>query len=233
MKDRLLTLVLAIGALALFYALMAPKPEAPQERPTRPLSTEQGPNGYLGMKRWLDAAGVESLVLRERYGRLVTLLENSPKDNLLISTVPHLFPIRSSEVGPLQGWIASGNTLLVVAGLSDTPDWSMGEGVDADFMEHVRSMTGLEFTEVKAEPPSADKAPEEEVAGELPKPASAVVKLAKSQRFELVPSGPHPLLEGVKSVAALSEYPTSQWRARAHHVSLVLELAQDPQGPPG
>ena len=55
MKDRLLTLALAIGAFALFYVLMVPKAQPPQERPTRPVSIEPGPNGYLAMWRWFEA----------------------------------------------------------------------------------------------------------------------------------------------------------------------------------
>lgn len=51
MKERLLTLALAIGAFAAFYALMAPKVQPPEERPTRPISIEEGPNGYLGLTR--------------------------------------------------------------------------------------------------------------------------------------------------------------------------------------
>ena len=74
MKERLLTLGLAVGALAAFYAVMVPKPDTPQERMTRPLSTEAGPNGYLGLQRWLANEGVPVVSLRERYGALATIV---------------------------------------------------------------------------------------------------------------------------------------------------------------
>ncbi len=70
MKDRLLTLALAIGAFVAFYAVMAPKPSAPQEQATRPTSTEGGPNGYLGLVRWLESERVPVLSLRERFTKL-------------------------------------------------------------------------------------------------------------------------------------------------------------------
>ena len=70
-KDRLLTLALAVGALAAFYVVFVPKPAAPQERVTRPLSTEAGPNGYLGLQRWLAHEGIAVVSLRERFGELV------------------------------------------------------------------------------------------------------------------------------------------------------------------
>jgi hypothetical protein len=246
-KDRLLTLGLALAAFALFYALMAPKPANPQERPTRPISTEKGPNGYLALMRWLQAEGVEPVSLRERYGRLHELLDSTaPGGNLLITTTPHLQPPRNSEFGPLLAWISDGNTLLVVAGLSDTPEWSMGEGVDPEFMAHMEAMTGLTFIQSVAEDgtvaqapaderaPEAEKKPEptpEQQRLERQKARQAVImatqKLDPPQAFHMVPNGPHPLLAGVDSVQALSEYPTSQWRAVVDEPVLLLELAQN------
>jgi hypothetical protein len=235
-KDRLLTFGLAIAAFASFYALMAPKSAAPQERPTRPITTEKGPNGYLGLMRWLQAEGVEPVSLRERYGRLRELTDSGSRSgNLLISTTPHLHPPRNSEKGPLRAWIAAGNTLLVVAALSDTPEWSMGEGADADFMQHMEAMTGLIFVEsVQENGTAAPQAPEQtaeqkrqqelEAAREA---AAATRKLDKPTQFHIVPNGPHPLLAGVSAVQALSEYPTSQWRAVSESADLILELAQN------
>jgi hypothetical protein len=271
-KERLLTFGLAIAAFALFYALLAPKPSGPQELPTRPVSTEKGPNGYLAMMRWLQAEGVKPVSLRERYDRLHELTDSASRTgNLLITTTPHIYPIRNTESLELRKWIAAGNTMLVVAGLSDTPDWSMGEGVDSDFMAHMELLTGLKFSQpapATAEPPAGDTAgkpplpvqrpaqlpvqppalppaqqaeqkPEAESQKPVEKPekkkqtvqsaVEAIQKLAQPQQFELVPNGPHPLLAGVKSVQALSEYPTGQWRADSDTVDLILELAQNPE----
>lgn len=244
MKDRLLTFGLAIAAFALFYALFAPKPAAPQERPTRPISIEKGPNGYLALMRWLQAEGIEPVSLRERYGRLHQLTDaGAPGGNLLITTTPHLHPPRNSETGPLRAWIAAGNTLLVVAALSDTPEWSMGEGVDRAFMDHMKAMTGLTFVESVAEDgaasPQASAAEPEAKTGQTPDEtaaqkrqrmkdaAAATRKLDEPEQFHMVPKGPHPLLTDVSSVQALSEYPTSQWRAVSETADLILELTQN------
>jgi len=274
-KDRLLTLALAIGAFALFYALMMPKPSAPQEKVTRPITTEKGPNGYLGMMRWLTAEGVEPLSLRQRYGDLAQLTAAAPTGNLLISTAPHVYPIRDSETGPLRDWISAGNTLLVVAGLSDTPEWSIGEGADPGLMLHLRAMTGLEFSVAQPDTAATDTtgqdrqddagpnesdandqdvgeqadrdqgagepgddgqdpdAQDEAAPGEQSETGprqlrASFEKLAQPLHFEMVPTGAHPLLQDVKAVAAISEYPSSQWRAVSSTSDLVLELAQDP-----
>lgn len=244
MKDRLLTFALALAAFALFYVLMAPKPSPPQEKPTRPVTIETGPNGYQAMLRWFEAEGLRPVSLRDRFGSLRELTATPATGNLLISTAPHLYPVRDSEAAALRDWISGGNTLLVVAGLSDTPDWSMGEGADPDFMNHMQAMTGLVFSQaLDDEIDEADEADERD-EGEAGKSApaqeerkrsnvrsamAAFEKLAEPQRFEMVPTGAHPLLEGVKSVAAISEYPTAQWRASSSMVDLVMELAQDPK----
>lgn len=245
MKDRLLTFALGLGAFALFYVLMAPKPPPPQERPTRPVSIEQGPNGYHAMWRWFETEGLKPVSLRERYGHLSRLsATQSAIGNLLISTTPHIYPARDSEAALLRDWISEGNTLLVAAGLSDTPDWSMGEGVDSGFMEHMQAMTGLTFTQVQAEGSDAgdegdegdedkaeesDKSPEPETKRpRVQDVAAATTKLAEPLRFSMVPNDAHPLLDGVQSVAAISEYQTAQWRASSAMADLVLELAQDP-----
>ena len=228
MKDRLLTLALAVGALAAFYVVVAPKPDPPQDRVTRPLSTEAGPNGYLGLQRWFEAAKIPAVSLRERYGALSTIAPDAAAGNLLITTAPHVYPLRGSEEQPLQSWIEAGNTLLVLAGLSDTPEWSMGEGGDPRFMAHMQTMTGLTFTAI---PPPAPPPPKEgeqkQQQQQTPRdPVLAMTRLIDPARYNSSPNGEHPLMEGVRSIAAVSEFPTAQWQASSER-SVVLELASD------
>ena len=239
MRDRLLTLTLALGALAAFYVLMAPKPSPPQERVTRPLSIEAGPNGYLALQRWLDAARVPSVSLRERYGRLRDTTAAAPTGNLLITTAPHLYPLRASEVQPLSDWIASGNTLLVLAGLSDTPEWSMAEGQDPAFLANLHAMTGLQFVQVPPETSEDNEAAEntesheeEDTAERAQAAMDALGKLTEPQRSESIPNGPHPLLAGVGTVLAESEYPSAQWRALSDDTVLLALTAERSSGVP-
>jgi hypothetical protein len=228
MKDRLLTLALALGALAAFYAVLAPKPSLPQEQITRPLSIEAGPNGYLGLQRWLTQEGIAVVSLRERFGSLSTAAP-AASGNILITSAPHVYPLRSSEVEPLQDWITAGNTLLVVAGLSDTPEWSFGQGGGAAaFLQDLKSMTGLTFTQI---PPAVERPVDEEDADEQQSLSArsavlAVTRLVEPQRTESAPNGEHPLLEGVQSVLAVSEFPSAQWQAASDR-RVVLELASD------
>jgi hypothetical protein len=231
-KDRLFTLLLAVGALAAFYVVLVPKPPPPQERVTRPISTEAGPNGYLALQRWFAQEGIPVISLRERYGSLSTLVPGVPAGNLLITTTPHVYPLRGSEAAPLQNWIEEGNTLVVLAGLSDTPEWSMGDGRDAEFMDHMKTMTSLSFEQTTREPPVPATAKE----GETPEPERsestprdtllALTRLAEPVRTLSSPNGEHPLFEGVRSVLAVSEFPSAQWQASSDR-SVLLELASN------
>jgi len=225
MKDWLLTAGLAIAALAAFYALFVNS--GSQEPPvSRPLSSESGPNGYLGLVRWLRTQQIEPVVLRDRFTRLASVAGSAATGNLLISTAPHVYPLRNAEVAPLLRWIEAGNTLLLVAGLSDTPEWAAAVETDVKLTDSLQQMTGLRFTIVPAD--EAADAPKRR--GPVPAPNQ---RLPRPQRFELVPTeGPteaHPLLAGVTRVQAVSEYPTGRWRAELDATRLALELASSPQ----
>lgn len=250
MKERLITLALAVAAFAAFYALMGPKPSAPQEQTTRPTSIEQGPNGYLGLMRWLTAERVPMLSLRERYTKLSDLPGiEAESGNLMLTTAPQLYPLRQSEFSPLRRWVEQGNTLLIVAGLADTPDWSMGEGADPEFVDNMEAMTDLRFQQVPLTPAEPGQQElEKKIEGATPEPApplqpkapeepqptmaemmAAATKYDPPMRFEMKPAGPHPLLEGVETVGALSEYPSDKWRASMEgEGGAVIELAHDP-----
>jgi hypothetical protein len=229
MKERLTSLMLAGAALACFYALFLPHARAPTQKVTRPLSTEAGPNGYLGLTKWLQAEGRVPWSLRQRYGRLDELTRSQDTGNLLIATTPQLYPIRQSEVEPLQAWIERGNTLLVLAGLSDTPDWSMGEGVDTGFLYHLRLMTSLGVAQIVPEKQgdggsqqSADAKSRARAA------AAALAKLATPEQIEILARAPHPLMQGVSALADTSEYPSAKWKI-ATSEGPVLELAYERQ----
>jgi hypothetical protein len=253
-RERLLTLALAVAAFALFYTLFAPQ-KRPTEPMTRPVTTEAGPNGYLALQRWLASQGITPVPLRQRYTQLATLHADESRDgNLLISTAPFLLPMRSSEEQSLEQWIADGNTLLVLAGLADTPEWSMGAGYDPLLREHLQAMTGMRFVDasIASAQSSAAKAANDSIdspdrgVGEAhpvdPQPSndpakkpnrvrqvavSSVGRLPTPARHELVPNGKHPLLQDVHAVVALSEYPSEQFRASPSAVDVVLELARD------
>lgn len=203
MRERLLVLALAAGALGLFYLLVFPKPSAPSETIVLPLSSEGGPDGYLAAWRWLEEQHVPAVSLRYRYDRLPRLAAQ-PTGNLLLATLPQRIPARAAELADLEHWIERGNTLLLMAALDDTPLWTAGS--DPLFSERVKRMTGLGFTALK-------------------QPAEHLASRAAG-RLDLAPRGMHPLLAGVGRITALSPLPLDRWQASPGNELVPLELAE-------
>jgi hypothetical protein len=213
MKDRLVTLLGALLALAIFYALFLRQPGEPPV--TKPLSVEAGRNGYLGVKTWLERQDVRVVSLRERYGRLLETGDLPEAGNVLIVTMPFRTPLRTSEVEPLRQWVRNGNTLLVLAALDDSPEWAAY--ADGSFPLDLVTLTGLGFMT----PSEAAAAPESQTAFERP-------PIAAGTAVELEPLFEHPLLEGVDALRGYSDGESAVWVMRsADPDRLVLRLAYE------
>jgi len=218
LKDRLVTLGLALGALALFYVLFLPKPAPDEDAPALPVSTESRPNGYQAIWRWLKSGGVPVAALHERYDRLLagTAWPQStgevlkPAGNILLTTLPHKLPVRPDEATPLDRWVERGNTLIVMAALDDTPRWALSS--DATLIDAVGRLTRLRFVAVGT--------PE-------PRPIGSVLKsLVQPESLLIEARGGHPLLQGVQAVQVTSEFPAARWRATPMDRSGALQLGQ-------
>src|SRR5690606_32257902 len=146
MKDRLITAAGALVALMILYTLFFHPAEPPI---TRPVSPETGRNGYAAVSRWLGSSGCRVVSLRDRYETVISFQPDHPPDlprrgNLLITTMPHLLPVRSREHDSLKAWIRSGNTLLILAALDDTPEWTPTNA--SRFLQDLQIMTGVTFS---------------------------------------------------------------------------------------
>ena len=101
MKQRAITLLLALAALGLFYALLFPKPIAMLQPASSPLSTDGGDDGELAMWRWLQAESIPVASLRSRYDRLASAAGDpggsAGGGNVLISVMPHRLAVRAQE----------------------------------------------------------------------------------------------------------------------------------------
>ncbi len=203
MRERLLVLALAAGALALFYLLIFPKPSGPSSVMMSPVSNETGPDGYLATWRWLGEQHIPAVSLRYRYDRLAPLAPR-PTGNLLLATLPQRVPARAAELGDLEQWIERGNTLLVMTALDDTPLWTVG--ADPLLSERLKRMTGLELIELK-------------------QPNRSLASL-NARRLEIAPKGMHPLLAGVGHITALSALPLARWQVSPENDLVPLELAE-------
>ncbi|HEX6994514.1 MAG TPA: DUF4350 domain-containing protein [Gammaproteobacteria bacterium] len=216
MKDRLITAAGALVALLILYTMFVQRGEAPV---TRPLSIETGRNGYAAISRWLEASGVRVVSLRERYDRLIALepdeaLDLPRRGNLLITTMPHRLPVRSREHGSLHAWIRSGNTLLILAALDDTPEWA-SVNASLEFLEDLQTISGVTFAQHQVERPRALTLQRRPIA-----PRSAV---------ELDPVAGHPLMEGVERLRAYSDGESALWDSHVpgSEPLLLLRLARE------
>ena len=205
MKDRLITAALAAGALLLFYALMVPKPQGTAPASGVPVSDSARPAGYLGIWRWLGAAHVPRVSLRERYTALAQLAPR-PRGNILLLTLPQRVPMQAEELASLRRWVARGNTLLVAAALDDRPAWTLG-AYDPLELKNLRRLSGLQFK------PSPRSTTLRALASALgPRPEALQVRSAQ------------PLMRGISALHPVGALIGRPWVAHAtdHRLPLVL-----------
>lgn len=222
MKERLVTLGLAVAALFLCYALFLPKPAAEASAPSRPLSTESGPAGYQAARRWLEAEHVPVMALHDRFDRLSgggqSLLRTG---NVLLTTLPYKVAVRSGETSDLDAWIERGNTLVVAAALDDTPDWALESS--ARLVKDVGRLTRLNFE-------TADEEKDDKASGAKRALKSALNVLSQPRTIVIEPRGEHPLMEGVHTLSVISDLPASRWRATPMDSSGILQVGRATDG---
>ena len=214
MKEKLITLGLAVCALGLFWILMFPRPQSGATVP-HPLSTGADPEGYLALSRWLSATGVPTLDLHQRFPQLGdNSISRTPTGNLLITTLPYAVAARPEEFPALAAWVGKGNALLVIAALDDTPLWS---ALTDNFLPELQRLTGIKFTS-RQEPDTNAIAQATQNLREALTPAG--------REIGLIPSGRIGVLGGVNQLATHSALPSTQWQAAALDPAPVLELAR-------
>lgn len=212
MKERLTTLLAALGALVLFAAMFLRgegRFDRTEEIP-RPTSAERRDHGHYAAFAWLRAENIDARSWRERFDALGdTDLLRSPTGNLLIVTLPASTSLKPEEFLPLNRWVRAGNTLLVLAALADGPEWAQASGgVSA---ADLGVLTGLEF-----EPATRRGA------------AASLRTFAEPRRELLVPNRGHAYFEGVQTAVAFSDAPTRSWRVKVPYDGFVLALAREP-----
>ncbi len=255
MRERLVTFLLALGALAAFYGLwLRPSPSLdPDADIARPTSAERRGNGYAGLFEWLQKSAVPVRSLRERYTGLKEF-DVPARGNLLVLTLPGVEVFRSEEFRALDEWVRRGNTLLIVAALVDQPNWAMRRTSGA--VTEIESLTGLEFETAEARKARLDDTPlaqrvreaderdaRREAAGEdvdedeeMPSGDDYDYEDEEAEEYDssrpvvLRATGPHPLLKDVKTLELDSDYRGGEWLLRIPYDSFLLTLARTEAG---
>ena len=158
MRERGITLLLALASLLAFYGLwLRPEPSLdPDANIARPTTAERRGNGYAALYEWLQRSGVGVRSLRERYMALQDL-DVPPRGNLLILSLPAVEVFRTDELGALDQWIRRGNTLLINAALLDQPAWAARRSSGA--VVEIESLTAIEFETRKVREARLDDTP--------------------------------------------------------------------------
>jgi hypothetical protein len=217
MRERLVTLALALAALLVFLTLFVHAAGPTAIAPSVPDSVDRSDDGLRGAFTWLTEEGVRTRPLRQRFTGVAQMSDLPARGNLLILTLPAAVPYRSDEARALDDWLRRGNTLLVLAALADRPFWARERGVlDGD----LHLITGLE---VAAEP--AQRAATRGKGTTLPTPVEPGATPWKPQRATLAPSRAHRYLEGVAGLAGYSDLPPPRLRVKLPRGDFPLCLA--------
>jgi hypothetical protein len=223
-RERVITLLCALGALAVFITLFIRT--APLETPAGapPTTLERGASGLLAARTWLAGEGIRTLSLQVRFDALVHRHDLPPSGNLLIVSTPAVTAFRTDEVRALQTWLRGGNTLLVLAALSDRPAWSLNGAVHND----LNLLTGLEFVRTRVQPGSAGwpRAWSGVPQGRAAPGRHGVLRLAQPLTSTLVANRPHPYLSGIHSAVAISDFLPETWDIRLPRAGFALALAR-------
>ena len=226
MHERLTTLALALAALLVFLTLFVHAEGPPGKGVSVPTTADGEQNGLLGALTWLGEEGVRTRAVRARFTILSRMRDLPARGNLLIVALPAAVPFRSDETTALDRWLHQGNTLLVLAALSDRPAWARDRGVlDSD----LQLLTGLEIESVPPAHPALGRTGSEARRDSPDDAATELVRatrvMVKPERETLLPNRTHRYLEGVGSLTGFSDYVPRRWKVKLPRDGFPLCLA--------
>jgi hypothetical protein len=215
-KERLVTLLCALGALALFLAIFSPGGGVAQggKEVPRPTTAERTGNGYGAAVSWLSADGYRIVSLRDRFDSLPKRRDLPPRGNLLLVTLPAIATFRTNEFVPLDHWLRAGNTLFVLAALADEPDWAFRMAGLAP--SDLSLLTGLDFQSLRAQ---------QNKGGSML--IESLQMFSEPQRSLALPNREHAYFRGVRSLVGLSDYAHQSWAVKVPYEGFALELAHE------
>jgi len=228
MRERLLTLACACGALLLFLTLFWRGEGLSEAEQSLPTSIDDGDSGLRAGHDWLRAEQVPVVSLREPFTTLGAQRELAPSGNLLITTLPGRGGLTNPELLALDHWVRAGNTLLVLAPLYDRPAFA---GVPALLIDReLARLTGLDASQNATRASGVHKAPASGSAnpGRADKVLEGLTEtLAEPKRHTLVPVGASRYFAGRNPVAAYSDLKPWSGQVDATREGLALALARD------
>ena len=203
MKERLITLLTALAALALVVFLLTPPQPNAQKPVSLPTTEDRGADGLKGLFTWLQREQLTVVSFRKRYTELSQDPAQPERGNVLIVSLPAPREIMKPEWSALAKWLDKGNSLIILGAVYHHPAWwSGGENCFCDAKAFLKR-----FAWTLAEENSTDKIKEstESTAKTFRESITAVqaqVKNQLPQTSRLQSLSIHPLLQDVKTLDA-------------------------------
>ena len=227
MRERLITLACALGALLLIGTLLLRGDTLAVRRASPPTTLERSDNGLLGATTWLQSEGVRTLALRERFGALLQQARLPRSGNLFIVSLPVVTGFTSAEALAIDRWVREGNTLLVLAALRDRPGWAQYPFV---MNNDLLLLTDLSFAPTAEQ--HGERSPAQRPAAAAPadrreRLTRLATELESPELGTLVPNRAHPFFSGVTRAEALSDYAPLGNSVTIPRDGFVLSLAHE------
>ena len=200
MRERLITLLTAVAALALVIFLLSPHRPNVQKSVSLPTTEDRGSEGLKGLFTWLQREQLAVVSFRKRYTELSQDKSIPERGNVLIASMPAPKEMMASEWSALSRWLGRGNSLILLGAVYHHPAWTKGEDCFCDvkkFLARYAWTLEGEDTEVDSKEPKENNAKslQESIAV-----LQASIKNHLPQASRLVALSAHPLLQGVKTL---------------------------------
>ncbi len=192
MRERLGTLLGGVAAFLLVFVLVGPKSEL-EEPISLPTSGDSGEFGFAGLVRWLEEGQLPTVSWRRSYDHLHLDSTLPATGNLLVTSLPHRLRAKPAELEQLVHWLEQGNSALVLAAMSDWPEWARRSDDPTVF----KFINALGYTLAPVGDPQAEEGAGSGSGAEAPPEAEP-----ESRPLLLTPEGGHPLTAGVDRLSA-------------------------------
>ncbi len=124
MRERLITLLTGLSALAIMYVLFSSQHQNLNKPISLPTSEDRGSDGLKGLFSWLQREQISVLSLRKPLSQLNRDLSIPPGGNVLILSLPLPAKLMANEQQDLVTWVEKGNTLMILGAAYLHPPWA-------------------------------------------------------------------------------------------------------------
>ncbi|MDX8128649.1 DUF4350 domain-containing protein [Methylomonas sp. OY6] len=200
MKERLITLLTALAALALVILLLSPRHPDAQKPLSLPTSEDRGADGLKGLFTWLQREGLNVVSFRKRYSDLHKDKTLPERGNVLIASMPASKEIRETEWPALADWLEQGNTLIVLGAVYQHPGWAAAENCFCDVKELLSRYDWILDSADQQDEPNTPETQTDKTLQSTLNTLQNSLKGALPQDSQLLAQSSHPLLQGVTSL---------------------------------